>query len=92
LLVPIIVRRMVSDAALQREAINAWNGVSGAMRAELESRIKGAALLDKIGQHYRSAEASSTGSTRATLAIADDLTEIQKLLGYEPGPKPSPAD
>lgn len=92
LLVPIIVRRMVSDAALQREAINAWNGVSGAMRAELESRIKGAALLDKIGQHYRSAEASSTGSTRATLAIADDLTEIQKLLGYEPGPKPSPSD
>ena len=86
------VRRMVSDAALQREASNAWNGVSGAMRAELESRIKGAALLDKIGQHYRSAEASSTGSTRASLALTDDLTEIQKLLGYEPGPKPSPAD
>ena len=83
---------MVSDAALQREAINAWNGVSGAMRAEFESRIKGAALLDKIGQHYRSAEASSTGSTRATLAIADDLTELQKLLGYEPAPNPSPAD
>ena len=91
LLVPIIVRRMVSDAALQREAINAWNGVSGAMRAEFESRIKGAALLDKIGQYYRSAEASSTSSTRATLAIADDLTEMQKLLGYEPGAKPSPA-
>lgn len=91
LLVPIIVRRMVSDAALQREAINAWNGVSGAMWAEFESRIKGAALLDKIGQHYRSAEASSAGSTRATLAITDDLTEIQKLLGYEPGPKPFPA-
>lgn len=91
LLVPIIVRRMVSDAALQREAINAWTDVSGAMRAELESRIKGAALLDKIGQHYRSAEASSAGSTRVTFAIADDLTEMQKLLGYEPGPKPSPA-
>lgn len=60
------------------------------MRAELESRIKGAALLDKIGQHYRSAEASSTGSTRATLAIADDLTEIQKLLGDEQAEKTSP--
>ncbi len=91
LLVPIIVRRMVDDKELQREAINAWNGVTGAMRAEFESRIKGAALLDKIGQHYRSAEASSAGSTRTTLAIADDMTEIQKLLGYEPGSKPSPA-
>jgi hypothetical protein len=91
LLVPIIVRRMVSDTALQREAINAWNGVSAAMRAELESRIKGAALLDKIGQHYRNADASSAGSTRAVLAIADDLSDVQKLLGCEPDPKPPSA-
>ncbi len=91
LLVPIIVRRMVTDAALQREAINAWNGVSEAMRAEFESRIKGAALLDKIGQHYRGADASSDASSRRALAIGDDLTEIRKLIGYDPGPKPSAA-
>jgi len=87
LLVPIVVRRMVSDAALQREAINAWNGVSGAMWAEFESRIKGAALLDTIGQHYRGAEASSASSARASHAIANDLTEIRKLLGYGPSSK-----
>ena len=91
LLVPIIVRRMVSDEALRSEAVKAWHDVSGARRAELESRMKGAAILDKIGQHYRSAEASSSGSTRALSAIHDDLTKIQKLLGYEPGPKSSPA-
>jgi len=91
LLVPIIVRRMVSDAALQREAMNAWISVSGAMQAEFESRIKGAALLDIIEQHYRSAGASSAGSNRASLAISDDLTEIRKLLGYYPGSNPSPA-
>lgn len=92
LLVPIIVRRMVSDAALQREAINAWHGVSGAMRAEFESRITSAALLDTIVQHYRSGEASSADSTRASHAIVNDITEIRRLLGYFPGPKPFPAD
>lgn len=90
LLVPIIVRRMVSDAALQRRALNAWHGVSDAMRAEVDSRIKGAALLDTIGQHYRNADASSAGSDRACEAITDDVTEIQKLLGYDAGPKTPP--
>ena len=89
LLVPIIVRRSIEDGALQREAVNAWNGVSDVMRAEFESRIKSAALLDKMGQHYRSADASTKGSQRATKAIASDLGEVQKLLGYTPGPTPA---
>ena len=81
----------MSDAALQRETINAWHGVGDAMRAEFESRSKCAALLDTIGQHYRSADASSTSGGRTSKAIADDITVIRKLLGYDPGPTPSPA-
>lgn len=85
LLVPIIVRRVVADSALQREAINAWSSLNGAMHAEIESRIKGATLLATIEQRYRSAEASSKSSNRSAQAISDDLTGIRKLLGYGPG-------
>lgn len=89
LLVPIIVRRMVSNDVLQREALQAWHGAAGALRDELNSRIKGAALLNTVGQHYRSADASSKASQQATRAIASDLSSIRGLLGYTPQPVPS---
>lgn len=90
LLVPVIVRRSIENAALQREAVNAWHGCAEAMRAEFESRIKGAALLDTVNQHYRSADASTESSRRATKAIASDLGEVRKLLlGYTPAPTPA---
>lgn len=86
LLVPIIVRRSVEDKALQREAMRAWHGAADAMHAELQSRVKGAALLDTVRKHYESADVSAEGSQRATKAIANDLNGIRRLLGYTPGP------
>lgn len=88
LLVPIIVRRTVSDAKLQNEAMHAWHDVAGAMRAEFESRVKAASLLDAVEQRYRSAEASSDSAQRTTKRIAQDLSNVRKLLGYNGGSSP----
>lgn len=92
LLTPIIVRRIVTNDDLQREALTAWYGVADTMRAEISARIKSAALLDTIGQHYRNAEASSSSSARTSKTIGDDLAEAYKLLGYDPGTKHSPVN
>jgi hypothetical protein len=90
LLVPIIVRRTVNNAQLESEAMHAWHGVADAMRAEFESRVKAASMLDTIGQHYRSADAASASSNRTSKSLGNDLADIQKLLGLGPA-RNSPA-
>lgn len=86
LLVPIIVKRMVSDAESQRQILRAWKETGGAFRAEFESRVHGVALVDEIGQHYRSAEASTKASAAASKAIAQNISQIIKLVGGRPIP------
>lgn len=85
LLAPIIVRRMVTDAQLQRQTMQAWQSTSSAFRAEFESRVRGVALVDAVGQHYRSAQASDNATAAASKAITQDITAITKLLGFRPG-------
>lgn len=91
LLVPIIVRRMVSDAALQRQALQAWKETRSAFRAEFESRVRSVALVEEISQHYRSADASTKNSAAASKAIAQDIAQLIKLVGFRPSP-PKQAD
>lgn len=85
LLAPIIVRRMVNDAQLQRQTLEAWKNTQSAFREEFESRIRNASLLKAVGQHYRSAQASSKASAAAATAITQDLADISKLVGLNPG-------
>ena len=87
LLVPIIVRRVIKDQAYQLEAIKAWQGATKMMHKEFKSRVKTAALFDKINQHYRNAEASAEGLQRTTMAVTKDLDEACQLIGYDSGVK-----
>lgn len=84
LLVPIMVRRIVSDAALQKQAVQAWHDTGQAFRAEFESRIKGAALLGAVEQHFRNAEAAAKANAAASRAISSDLAQISRFLGHPP--------
>lgn len=86
LLVPIIVKRMVSDAELQQQALQAWKETRSAFGAEFESRVRSVALVEEIGQHYRSADASIKNSAAASKAIAQDIGQIMKLVGFQPIP------
>ncbi|WP_367068586.1 hypothetical protein [Oryzisolibacter sp. LB2S] len=85
LLVPIIVKRMVGDVESQRKILNAWKQTRTAFRADFESRIRGVALVEQIGQHYRNTEASNKASTRNLKAIEQDVANIAKLLSFRPG-------
>lgn len=65
LLAPIIAahgqRRAVAASDLE-----AWKNTQSAFREEFESRIRNASLLKAVGQHYRSAQASSKAAAAAT--------------------------
>ena len=86
LLVPITVKRMVSDAESQRQILRAWKETGSAFRAEFESRVRGVALVEEIGQHYRSAEASAKASAAASKAIKQNISQLAKLAGFPPDP------
>ena len=86
LLVPIIVKRMVRDAASQRLILQSWKETAAAFRAEFESNLRSVALVDQIGQHYRSAEASGKTSAALSKAIAQDIFEIKKLMNFRSPP------
>ena len=85
LLVPIIVKRVVHDHELQRQTLHAWQGAGAALRAELESRLRSVELVQEIGQHYRSADASAKASEAASTGIADNIAQIAKLMGGHRG-------
>lgn len=84
LLVPIVVRRIVSDTTLQKQTVQAWHDTGQALRAEFESRIKGAALLGAVEQHFRNADAASKSSAASSRAISSDLAQISRFLGHTP--------
>lgn len=84
LLVPIIVKRMVSDTQVQRQTLRAWTETGSAFRAEFESRIRGVSLVKEIDQHYRNADASIKASAAASKAISQNIAAIAKLSGYRP--------
>lgn len=84
LLVPIIVKRMVSDAALQQQALQTWKETRSALLAEIESRVRNVALVEEIGQHYRCADASIKNSSATSKAISQDLDQLIKLVGLRP--------
>ncbi len=85
LLVPIIVKRVVQDHELQRQTLHAWQGAGAAFREEFESRMRSVALLQAIGQHYRNADAWAKTSAAASKAIAEDISQILKLVDGRPG-------
>lgn len=85
LLVPIIVKRVVQDNQLQRQTLHAWQDAGAAFRAEFESRMRGVALVQAVGQHYRNADASAKTSAAAAKAISQDIAQILKLVDGRPG-------
>lgn len=90
LLVPIIIKRVVSNEEEQRQALVAWKQTGNVFRAEFESRIRSVALVKEIDQHYRNANASAKASATASKAISGNVAKIIKLAGYRPrSPKPA---
>ena len=85
LLVPIIVKRTITDLKMQSQALKAWDNAAAAMREELRSRMRSVDLLTTIDQHYRNASVNVEANHRRTKQITNDLSAVQKLLGFQGG-------
>ena len=70
---------------MQAQALKAWDNAAAAMREELRSRMRSVDLLTTIDQHYRNASVNVEANHRRTKQITNDLSAVQKLLGFQGG-------
>ncbi|MDM0117543.1 hypothetical protein QTI66_36130 [Variovorax sp. J22R133] len=80
LLAPIIVRRIVPDAATQRQLTESWREASRTLAKEVHARAQAASTMQQTAQYSRTAEAAASANVRSMDRTVENLQAIRDAL------------